>query len=347
MVVASLGAAVMVIVGIRLGFYDEHAAIESIDMETIGLLLGMMVLVSLLQPTGFFEYIAIWAGRLSQGRPINLLIILGTLTTGLSMLLDNVTTIVLIAPVTVLICQIIGMNPRPLLIAEAMLSNVGGIGTLVGDPPNIIIGSAANLSFADFLANSLPIVVVCWLATLALLVFLFRREMIVDLDKANAVNKMSPKEALNDPGDAFRILVVLGLAVVAFVFHHLLHVSPALIALSAASLGFVLVGSKINDVLERVEWGVLIFFAALFVLVGGLEHAGVLAVLTEGVRSASVSLSPVVSGIPKRIHSLALIGFDVRSDTEATTMLAVAPIIVPLPPRPAPSARAHQSGVTL
>ena len=153
-----------------MGFYSESQALDAVDFNTLGLLLGMMILVALLEPTGFFQFMAVWAGRISKGKPVRLLIMLGTVTTVLSMFLDNVTTVVLIAPVTILICEILGVNPTPYLITEALLSNTGGVATLVGDPPNIIIGSAAGLSFNDFLVNSLPIVVVVWFVALFLLI---------------------------------------------------------------------------------------------------------------------------------------------------------------------------------
>src|SRR4030042_899959 len=147
------------------------------DFNTLGLLLGMMILVALLEPTGFFQFLAVWAGHLSRGRPVRLLILLGTVTTVVSMFLDNVTTVVLIAPVTILICEILGVNPTPYLMAEALLSDTGGVSTLVGDPPNVLIASAAGFSLHDFLIHSLPIVAVAWAATLLLLRFLFRDEL--------------------------------------------------------------------------------------------------------------------------------------------------------------------------
>jgi len=145
-IVAAAGAAVMVGMGKLLGFYSEETAAKAIDFNTLGLLLGMMILVALLEPTGFFQYLAVWAGRLSRGHPVRLLVLLGTVTTVLSMFLDNVTTVVLIAPVTILISEILGISAVPLLIAEALLANTGGVATLVGDPPNVIIASAAGFS---------------------------------------------------------------------------------------------------------------------------------------------------------------------------------------------------------
>src|SRR5919108_850980 len=172
-ITAIAGAVFIVGLGKMLGFYSEKAALEAIDFNTLGLLLGMMILVAMLEPTGFFQYIAVWAARASRGKPVRLFVLLGSITTVLSMFLDNVTTVVLIAPVTILICEVLGMSPLPYLIAEALLSNTGGVATLVGDPPNVLIGSAAGLSFNDFLVYSLPIVAVAWVATLILLRFLF------------------------------------------------------------------------------------------------------------------------------------------------------------------------------
>lgn len=295
-IVAVSGAAVMVGAGLALDFYDEEHAIASIDFETIGLLLGMMLLVSLLQPTGFFEYLAIQAARLSRGRPIPLFILLGSVTTLLSMFLDNVTTVVLIAPVTILISEILGLNPVPFLIAEALLSNTGGAGTLVGDPPNILIGSRAMLSFGDFLQNALPIVVVAWIVVLGLLLFLFRRELSQTPSNAAAVATLEPAKALHQPAVARKVLVVLGLAILLFFVHHLLHLSPAFIALSAAAVAMLWVQPDVHDVLARVEWTVLIFFSALFVLVGGLEAAGLLARIANGLASVA-GLETAVLGV--------------------------------------------------
>src|SRR3989304_6375521 len=198
-IVGFVGAGLMVGMGIALGFYSESQALEAVDFNTLGLLLGMMIMVALLEPTGFFQFMAVWAGRLSKGKPVRLLVMLGTVTTILSMFLDNVTTVVLIAPVTILICEILGVNPTPYLMTEAMLSNTGGVATLVGDPPNIIIGSAAGLSFNDFLTHSLPVVFVAWFSALWLLRYLFRRELAVRPPNADVVLKLNPPESLEDP----------------------------------------------------------------------------------------------------------------------------------------------------
>jgi len=290
------GAVFMVGVGKILGFYSEEAALEVIDFNTLGLLLGMMILVAMLEPTGFFQYIAVWAARASRGKPVRLFVLLGSITTILSMFLDNVTTVVLIAPVTILICEILGISPLPYLMAEALLSDTGGVATLVGDPPNVLIGSAAGFSFVDFLVYSLPIVAVAWVATLVLLRFLFRNELSKRPHNAEAVMSLNPTESLDQPKVARRILIVLGVAILLFFVHHTLHISPAFIAVSAAAVGLIWVQPDIQELFRKVEWSVLIFFAALFVMVGGLEAAGVLGSIV-GLMERLSSIPPIWFGV--------------------------------------------------
>ena len=289
-------AALMVGVGTAMEFYSQDEAIEAIDFNTLGLLFGMMILVALLEPTGFFEYLAVWAARLSKGRPVRLMVLLGTVTTVLSMFLDNVTTVVLIAPVTVLISEILGLNPIPYLIAEALLSNTGGVATLVGDPPNVLIASAAGFSFNDFLTHSLPLVLFAWFAALLLLRYLFRHDLSKLPENADAVMELDPSEALHDRRTTNRVLIVLGVAVFFFFIHHMLHIQPSLIALSAAAVSLVWVQPDLHETLKRVEWNVLIFFGALFVMVGGLEATGVLHQLAQLIGQAG-SLSPIMFGV--------------------------------------------------
>ncbi|MBN2502275.1 MAG: ArsB/NhaD family transporter [Anaerolineales bacterium] len=290
------GAVLMVGAGTALEFYSQDEAITAIDFNTLGLLFGMMVLVALLEPTGFFQYLAVWAARLSKGQPVRLMILLGTVTTILSMFLDNVTTVVLIAPVTVLISEILGLNPVPYLMAEALLSDTGGVATLVGDPPNVLIASAANFSFNDFLTHSLPVVLFAWLAALFLLLYLFRKDLRLQPSNTEAVLKLDPSEALNDRKTTTRVLIVLGIALVFFFIHHTLHVQPAFIALAAAATALVWTQPDLHAMLQRIEWNVLIFFGALFVMVGGLEAAGVLH-QAAGLIGEARNLSPVLFGV--------------------------------------------------
>jgi Na+/H+ antiporter NhaD/arsenite permease-like protein len=295
--VAIAGAILMVAVGRFLGFYSEHEALAAVDFDTLGLLLGMMILVAILEPTGFFQFLAVWVGRISQGRPVRLLVLLGLVTTVLSMFLDNVTTVVLIAPVTILISEILGIHPVPFLMAEALLANTGGVATLVGDPPNILIASAAGFSFNDFLIHSLPLIVVVWLVALGFLRFLFRKELSIPPVNADSVRKLNPAEALDDARTAKRVLVILGAAILLFFLQDLLEVSPAFIALSAAAAAMIWIQPPMKKMLELIEWNVLLFFAALFVMVGGLESAGVLHGLAEIVLQIAGSASPIVFGL--------------------------------------------------
>ncbi|MBN1887923.1 MAG: ArsB/NhaD family transporter [Thermoflexales bacterium] len=295
-IVAIAGAVVMVGVGKAMGFYSEEQAVASVDFGTLGLLGGMMTLVALLEPTGFFQYLAVWAGRVSRGRPVRLLVLLGTVTTLLSMFLDNVTTVVLIAPVTILISEILGLSATPLLVTEALLSNTGGVATLVGDPPNILIASAAGFSFNDFLTHTLPIVIVVWFVALWLLLYLFRAELARSPADAEAVLKLDPAQALHDRKTARRTLIILGTAVVLFFFEEPLHLSSAFIALGAAAAALVWVRPPFNETLKRIEWSVLIFFAALFVMVGGLEATGVLHGLASLIAHAQ-GMPPALFGV--------------------------------------------------
>jgi len=189
-IIAMAGAGTMLAVGLLLGFYSQELALEAIDFNTLGLLLGMMVLVSMLAATGFFQYLAILTAKRSKGDPWRLLLILGGITTITSMFLDNVTTLVLIAPVSILIAEILGISPVPFLISEALLSNTGGVATLVGDPPNIIIASAANFSFNDFLIRLAPIVAVAWIVAVLLLRYLFRKELSQISREADALGSL-------------------------------------------------------------------------------------------------------------------------------------------------------------
>ncbi len=295
--IASLaGAVIMVGLGLAFHFYTEDQAVAAIDFNTLGLLLGMMILVSILEPTGFFQFLAVQMGKLAGGRPVRMLIFLGSVTTIVSMFLDNVTTVVLIAPVTILLCEILGVNSQPYLMAEALLSDTGGVATLVGDPPNILIGSAAGLTFLDFLTHSLPIVVLVWFTALGILYFLFRKELSVRPSNLDALMELNPKDALKDWKTARRTLIVIAGTVLVFLFEEPLGIRPAMVALGGAAAALVWIRPSIHETLRRVQWDVLVFFAALFVLIGGVQAAGVfqgLVVLIAQIQN----LPPVLLGL--------------------------------------------------
>ncbi len=213
------------------------------------------------------------------------------------MFLDNVTTVVLIAPVTILICELLNINPIPMLVGEALLSDTGGAGTLVGDPPNILIGAAAPFTFNDFLTHSLPIVVIAWLLVLFLLLWLFRKDLQPNPGAAEAVKKLDPAKALNDPQSARRVLIALGVAIAFFFIHNVVHLSPAFIALAAAGGALLWIRPEnVSKTFEHIEWSVLIFFAALFVMVGGLKATGVMQQLSRILIQAS-DAHPILLGV--------------------------------------------------
>ncbi|MGB3904806.1 MAG: ArsB/NhaD family transporter [Anaerolineae bacterium] len=282
-IVAMVGAAVMVAVGMLMGFYTQEEALYAIDFNTLGLLLGIMIIAMLLQRTGFFEYVAIVAGKLSHGDPWLLVVMLGTMTTLLSTVLPNVTIIVLIAPVAILIAEILGITPVPLLLAAALLSDTGGVATLVGDPPNVMIASAAGFSFNDFLTHTAPLVFVAWLAALLILRIVFRPELAQQSENIEALMSLDQTEALKDPSGAKKVLIVLGVVILLFFVQGQLGLTPAFVALAGAAGALLWVRPSVEETLEGIQWPILLFFAALFVTVGGLEAAGVLELLAGSV----------------------------------------------------------------
>jgi Na+/H+ antiporter NhaD/arsenite permease-like protein len=282
-IAALVGAATMVLVGTAMHFYTQEEAIQAIDFNTLGLLLGMMILVQLLEKTGCFQYLAIVAGKRSGGQPWLLLVILGTTTTFLSMVLDNVTTIILIAPITILIADILDITPAPLLLSEAILSNIGGVATLIGDPPNVIIGSASGLSFVDFLTHLAPVVLVAWLFSLVTLRILFRADLAHRPKDIQALLNLDERETLQDVSGMRRMLIILGGVVLLFFLHDRLHLLPATIAIGGAAIALLWTRADIEETFRHIEWGVLLFFLALFVVVGGLEASGTLTLLAAGI----------------------------------------------------------------
>ncbi len=280
-IAALVGAVVMLIAGMALGFYSQEEALAAIDFNTLILLLGMMILVRMLQHTGFFQYMAIMVAKRTKGNSLALFVALGTLTTLLSMFLDNVTTVVLIVPVTILIAEILGISPVPMLMAEALLSNTGGVATLVGDPPNVIIGSAAGFSFISFLTHLAPLVLVAWLLALLVLRYVFRRELGTRSANVEALEQLDANAGLTDPVSMRKILIVLGAVIVLFFLQGALGVTPGVIALGGATAALLWVRPNVDETLRRIEWSVLLFFAALFVAAGGLEASGVLSLIAS------------------------------------------------------------------
>lgn len=271
---ALMGAVAMVMVGGWSGFYSQEAALGSVDGNTMLLLMAMMLLVAMLRPTGAFEYLGIRLAKLAAGDPRRLLIYLCAAVSVLSMFLDNVTTVIIFAPLTVLVTRMLNLNPAPFLIAEAMMSNIGGAATLVGDPPNIMIGSAGGIDFVRFLVHMGPIVLPVWLVTVALMLFLFRREL-RPVDVA-AVVDLDENKAINNPHALKRIVAVMLGVVLLFFVHHTLHWYPAFVSLIGLAVALVWLRPDPEMLMNKVEWTVLLFFAALFVMVGGVDASGLL-----------------------------------------------------------------------
>ncbi|OOZ38288.1 citrate transporter [Solemya pervernicosa gill symbiont] len=284
--VAIIGAVVMVGCGTMFGFYSQEQAMQALDGNTLLLLAGMMmVVVVMLRSTGGFEYLAIKIAKLSGGDPRRLLIYLTLAVSVISMILDNVTTVLIFAPLTVLITRILTINPMPYLMAEAMLSNIGGAATLVGDPPNLMIGSAGNIPFVEFFIHMAPMVAVIWIATTLLLLILFRKQLssenpmtLLDLDETRAIT---------DPAGLKRGLFALAVVIVLFFVHHRIHLYPSYVAFVGVSIAMLLNRPAPEPLFGKVEWSVLIFFAGLFILVGGVEASGLLDLIGHQLAAAA------------------------------------------------------------
>jgi Na+/H+ antiporter NhaD/arsenite permease-like protein len=313
-VVAALGGAcLMLLIGAtdaEHAFFSEESAI---DWRVIFLLLGMMLIVSILKRTGAFEYVAIWAAKRARGRPFRVMVILVLVTAVASAALDNVTTVLLIAPVTFLVCDRLGVPVAPYLIAEALASNIGGTATLVGDPPNIIIASRAGLTYNDFLVHLAPLVVLVMIVFVGLCRWLFRSAFRYDPARAATIAQLRERDAIRDPRLLAISLAVLVMVTAAFVLHTALHLEPAVVAIVGGLLLLLLSRLDPTAVARDVEWPTLIFFAGLFVMVGALVHTGVIEVISQaataavqgrlllaslGLLWASAFLSAIIDNIP-------------------------------------------------
>ncbi len=316
-----IGAVTMILAGMIGGFYSQAEAVAAIDANTMFLLTGMMTLVVLLKPTGGFEYLAIRMAKLSRGSQKRLLIYISTVVTVISLFLDNVTTVLVFAPLTVVIARMLGINPIPYLMAEALLSDTGGVATLVGDPPNVMIGSAAGIDFNRFLFHMGPIVLAAWLVTLLLSLVLFRSQLkqriegILDLDET---------KALKDPKGLLAVSISIGIVILLFFIHHHFHLFPGYVAWIGVAIALALVRPDPDDLLKGLDWAVLAFFAGLFIIVGGVEGSGLLNLLGQQLTSiakdpdkllitalvimwVSAFLSAVVDNIPFTVTMIPII----------------------------------------
>jgi Na+/H+ antiporter NhaD/arsenite permease-like protein len=275
-IVAWIGAVAMVAAGLLLEFYSQEQALTAIDFNTLGLLLGMMLLIAMLGKTGVFEYLAIQAGQRSGGDPWRLLLLLCGLTAFVSMFLNNLTVIILMAPVTLLVANKLRINPVPLLMGEAMLSNIGGTATLIGDPPNTMIGSAAGFTFNQFLWVLLPIVIVAYFPTLWTIRWVFAEDLRQRSNQLDALNTLRPADSISDAPALNKLLLIVGVVLVLFVLQGSLPLTLWYIAFLGVGLAMVWVRPNPEETLKEIEWSTLLFFTCLFVIVGGLEAAGVM-----------------------------------------------------------------------
>jgi Na+/H+ antiporter NhaD/arsenite permease-like protein len=276
--VALLGAAIVVLF---VGGFSQEKAIESVDFNTIGLLTGMMILVYLTQQTGVYDYVAIRAGQLSGGGSFAITMSLAVTTGVLSAFLDNLTTILLIAPITFLLADALDIEAVPLLIIEVIASNIGGTATLIGDPPNIIIAGATGLSFNAFIVNLAPIVLFTFAIVVPLLYLFFRPRLRVDERNREAVMGLNAAASIRDAAELRRTGPVLLLTILAFFAHQALHVEPATVALTGAAIGLLVTKIDLEEALSHIEWTTLFFFIGLFVMVGALVETGAVAHVTD------------------------------------------------------------------
>ena len=311
--VALGGASVMLALGAtnpQHAFFSEDAGI---DWNVIFLLIGMMLIVGVLKRTGLFEYVAIWAAKRARGRPFPIMVILIVVTGVASAALDNVTTVLLVAPVTLLVCERLGVPPVPFLIAEVLASNIGGTATLVGDPPNIIIASRSGLSFNAFLSVLAPFILLVLVVLVLLCRIMFRKTFRYDAERVKQVMALSEGDAIRDPRLVAISLAVLGAVLVAFVLHTVVGLEPSVVALLGGLLLVALSRLDATEVAKDVEWPTLIFFAGLFVMVGALVATGVIDTLARAATGAvegklwpatllllwaSAGLSAIVDNIP-------------------------------------------------
>ncbi|MFL5056377.1 MAG: SLC13 family permease [Microvirga sp.] len=317
-IIALLGAGVMILVGVL----NQEEAIRGIDFNTIGLLTGMMILVSISRRSGMFEYMAVWAAKKAKAHPAGILLLLQVVTAVLSALLDNVTTVLLIVPVTLAITRELKVPPYPYLFAEVFASNIGGTATLIGDPPNILIGSLVGLSFNQFLIHLSPVIVVVLAAQLVMIHLLWGKDMKATPEAEARVMAMHAGDTILDPVLLKQSLVVIGVVILGFVFARPLRVEPATVAMFGAAVLMFLdnkqhesehASQNIHKTFSDVEWITIFFFIGLFVVVHGVEVGGLLKLLADqlvaatggdlartgyAILWASAVLSAIVDNIP-------------------------------------------------
>ena len=262
---------------------EQEKAIEAIDFNTIGLLAGMMLMVRLTETTGVYTYLAIRAGQLSRGRPLAVVASLALTTALLSAFLDNLTTVLLVVPITFLLADALDIDPIPLVIIEIVASNIGGTATLIGDPPNIIIAGATGLSFSAFIVNLAPIAAVTFVVVTAVLYLAYRSRLQVGAEARERVMELDADGAIEDHEELRRTVPILVATILAFFVHKAIGLEPATVALSGATVMLLATSQRLEDALAGIEWPTLFFFLGLFVMVGALEETGAIGEVAKGI----------------------------------------------------------------
>ena len=336
-IAAMIGAGLMVVFHVA----DFTEMLGKVDLNVLGLLIGMMIIVNVMATTGVFEYLAVLIARQTRGNGVLVTVEFLLATAIISAFMDNVTTIILMAPITILITQLLGLPTVPVLILEALFSNIGGTATLVGDPPNILIGASCNLSFNDFIINLAPVVLLIMVVCLGAVVLLMRKKLQSNPDSVVQVQLTQPRRAILDPARLKRSLIVFALVLLGFFTSRLIHLEPGLIAICGAFVMVPVCRLELAHMLEKVEWNTILFFCGLFMMVGALEIDGVFTLLGEHMVSltrgnfaltmmiilwGSAILSAIIDNIPLVISMIPLINsivpvfarqMGIEADTEA------------------------------
>ena len=308
MTIALLGGAITIVLGLVSqsktldGLINPNYFINFIDFNVIFLLVAMMIIVAITTKSGVFNWLANELLKFTKGHPVKTLFALGIFTAFVSTFLDNVTTVILIMPITFAIAKKLEIDPVPYLLTEVFASNIGGTATLIGDPPNIIIGSAGGLTFMDFLKELTPVVVIILLFVVSVLALLFKNKLHADQDKMNAVAQIDNSGTITNKNLMLRSTIVLALVILGFMLHDMIHLETCVVAMLGAS--FLLIFEKPNDILKDVEWNTIFFFIGLFIIIGGLEASGGIKLMaqwildvTKGSQAATSMIILWASGI--------------------------------------------------
>ncbi len=282
-VAAITGAILLILTGVL----SVESSFSYVDINTLGVLIGMMIFVTIVKNSGIFEYIAIRTAKVAKGRPWAIMALFMVITALLSAFLDNVTTVLLIGPMTLAITNMLKVNPIPFFMTQILASNIGGTATLIGDPPNIMIGSAAGLSFTDFALNTGPAVVFVMIATIICFYFIYGRKLHVSPEDAKVVMELDEKKAIKDHALLTKSIIMIILVIIGFVFHSQLHLESCTVALTAAIVMMLIGKQDLEETIAGVEWTTIIFFTGLFIVVGGLQETGIIQILANKLMDAT------------------------------------------------------------